>query len=211
MSTEIWWCSSFVFFFPFYLLCCGRQRRQLSKATIINDEVLFSSPLRLFSYESIIFCGISNVNQSVYISILPFFFLFFLCVDAEALCSTCNIPSPLFSCCFWLGYCNSCLNPFIYASTSREFKRAFSKILCGRRGRSQQSSAGRNVNHQQTVPTTSHFHRHSNVNNSSRNPSVENVSPTATQQLAGGIKTKAQVSATAVGAVDQCASILPDH
>ena len=67
---------------------------------------------------------------------------------AEALCSTCSIPSPLFSCCFWLGYCNSCLNPFIYASTSREFKRAFSKILCGRRGTSN-GAGGRSTNYQQ--------------------------------------------------------------
>lgn len=50
----------------------------------------------------------------------------------DALCSSC-VPKLLFSCCFWLGYCNSSLNPFIYASTSREFKRTFAKILCARR------------------------------------------------------------------------------
>ncbi|EFX64650.1 hypothetical protein DAPPUDRAFT_66063 [Daphnia pulex] len=70
-------------------------------------------------------------------------FPFFVILPVEALCSTCNIPSPLFSCCFWLGYCNSCLNPFIYASTSREFKRAFSKILCDCRGGQQQSRSRR--------------------------------------------------------------------
>ena len=49
----------------------------------------------------------------------------------------CHIPDPLFAFFFWLGYCNSCLNPFIYVCTSREFKRAFRQILCGgvRQGR----------------------------------------------------------------------------
>ena len=30
---------------------------------------------------------------------------------------------------FWLGYCNSAFNPFIYAMFSREFRGAFKKIL----------------------------------------------------------------------------------
>lgn len=92
---------------------------------------------------------------------------FFCCIDLEALCSTCGIPSPLFSCCFWLGYCNSCLNPFIYASTSREFKRAFSKILCGRRG----TSNGANRNYMQ-------HHHLMPLSHQARTPSVSNVSPT---------------------------------
>ena len=29
-----------------------------------------------------------------------------------------------------LGYCNSAINPFVYALFSREFRRAFKKILC---------------------------------------------------------------------------------
>ena len=32
-------------------------------------------------------------------------------------------PGLIFSICFWLGYCNSCFNPFIYAFSSREFRR----------------------------------------------------------------------------------------
>ncbi|CAF1434717.1 unnamed protein product [Rotaria sp. Silwood1] len=38
-------------------------------------------------------------------------------------------PGIIFSICFWLGYCNSCFNPFIYAFSSREFRRAFKSIL----------------------------------------------------------------------------------
>jgi len=30
---------------------------------------------------------------------------------------------------FWLGYCNSMMNPIIYTCASRDFKRAFLRIL----------------------------------------------------------------------------------
>ncbi|ODM92735.1 Alpha-1A adrenergic receptor [Orchesella cincta] len=56
-------------------------------------------------------------------------FPFFLVLPLGALCENC-IPEWIFSVCFWLGYFNSCLNPVIYACTSREFQRAFRRILC---------------------------------------------------------------------------------
>ncbi|XP_068228657.1 alpha-1A adrenergic receptor-like [Palaemon carinicauda] len=59
----------------------------------------------------------------------PFFFI----LPLDSLCGPCNISETLFGVFFWLGYFNSCLNPFIYACTSRDFKRAFKRILC--RGR----------------------------------------------------------------------------
>ncbi|KAL1436854.1 hypothetical protein MTO96_049251 [Rhipicephalus appendiculatus] len=55
----------------------------------------------------------------------PFFFL----LPLGTLCEQCTVPPLLFDFCFWTGYLNSCLNPFIYASTSREYKRAFCAIL----------------------------------------------------------------------------------
>lgn len=54
---------------------------------------------------------------------------FFLLLPLSTLCKSCTIPQLLFDFCFWTGYVNSCLNPFIYASTSREYKRAFRAIL----------------------------------------------------------------------------------
>ena len=38
-------------------------------------------------------------------------------------CKSCNVPEKLFKVFFWLGYCNSCLNPLIYAYSSREFRK----------------------------------------------------------------------------------------
>jgi len=41
-------------------------------------------------------------------------------------------PAMLFAVFFWLGYCNSALNPIIYTIFNRDFRRAFHKMLCGR-------------------------------------------------------------------------------
>jgi len=56
-------------------------------------------------------------------------FPFFTMYLVTAFCEHC-IPPLVFSTIFWLGYCNSAINPFIYAMFSREFRGAFKKILC---------------------------------------------------------------------------------
>ncbi|XP_054627809.1 alpha-2Db adrenergic receptor-like [Dunckerocampus dactyliophorus] len=56
----------------------------------------------------------------------PFFFTYSL----HALCrDKCTIPDALFNLFFWIGYCNSCLNPIIYTIFNRDFRRAFKRIL----------------------------------------------------------------------------------
>ncbi|XP_034093898.1 alpha-2B adrenergic receptor [Gymnodraco acuticeps] len=57
----------------------------------------------------------------------PFFFSYSL----QAVCpETCAIPDPLFTFFFWIGYCNSSLNPVIYTIFNKDFRKAFKKILC---------------------------------------------------------------------------------
>ena len=56
-------------------------------------------------------------------------FPFFTMYLVEAFCQKC-IPPLAFSISFWLGYCNSAINPFIYAAFSRDFRGAFKKIIC---------------------------------------------------------------------------------
>lgn len=56
-------------------------------------------------------------------------FPFFLVLPLGALCSKCSPPEDLFKVIFWLGYCNSMMNPVIYGFSSKEFKRAFRNIL----------------------------------------------------------------------------------
>ncbi len=56
-------------------------------------------------------------------------FPFFTMYLVTAFCADC-IPKLAFSIIFWLGYCNSAINPFIYAAFSRDFRTAFKKIIC---------------------------------------------------------------------------------
>jgi len=55
-------------------------------------------------------------------------FPFFTMYLVRAFCKDC-INEMAFTVIFWLGYCNSAFNPFIYAMFSREFRGAFKKIL----------------------------------------------------------------------------------
>jgi hypothetical protein len=53
---------------------------------------------------------------------------FFTVYLAEAFCRRCT-PTIIFHVFFWLGYCNSAANPFIYGLCSRDFRYAFQKFL----------------------------------------------------------------------------------
>ncbi|XDV54690.1 hypothetical protein PO909_022922 [Leuciscus waleckii] len=55
----------------------------------------------------------------------PFFFTYIL----QAICQACKLPEALFKFFFWMGYCNSALNPLIYTIFNRDFRKAFKKIL----------------------------------------------------------------------------------
>ncbi|KAK3521033.1 hypothetical protein QTP86_007662 [Hemibagrus guttatus] len=51
--------------------------------------------------------------------------------NLQAVCpKTCELPKPVFTFFFWIGYCNSCLNPVIYTIFNKDFRRAFKRILC---------------------------------------------------------------------------------
>ena len=45
------------------------------------------------------------------------------------------MPDPLFKFFFWIGYCNSSLNPVIYTVFNQDFRRSFKHILFRRRRR----------------------------------------------------------------------------
>lgn len=50
-------------------------------------------------------------------------------ISVEALCSSCGVPEWLFKVMFWLGYCNSLMNPIIYSCASQDFQLAFIRLL----------------------------------------------------------------------------------
>ncbi|XP_014216974.1 octopamine receptor Oamb-like [Copidosoma floridanum] len=56
---------------------------------------------------------------------MPFFTMYLV----RAFCPDCIHPT-VFSVLFWLGYCNSAINPCIYALFSKDFRFAFKKIIC---------------------------------------------------------------------------------
>ncbi|KAK7864564.1 hypothetical protein R5R35_007333 [Gryllus longicercus] len=56
---------------------------------------------------------------------LPFFTMYVV----RAFCVPCIHPV-VFSVLFWLGYCNSAINPCIYALFSKDFRFAFKRIIC---------------------------------------------------------------------------------
>lgn len=56
---------------------------------------------------------------------LPFFTMYLL----RAFCKEC-VNDAAFSVMFWLGYCNSAINPCIYALFSKDFRFAFKRIIC---------------------------------------------------------------------------------
>ncbi|CAG5116990.1 unnamed protein product [Candidula unifasciata] len=88
-----------------------RQKRKLAKARERRATVVLGLVMAAF-----ILCW------------LPFFALYL----ASAFCPGC-FPDMVFSVFFWIGYCNSALNPIIYTVFNRDFRRAFQKIIFGRR------------------------------------------------------------------------------
>ncbi|XP_043940439.1 alpha-1B adrenergic receptor [Protopterus annectens] len=54
---------------------------------------------------------------------------FFIALPIGSLFSYLRPPETVFKFVFWLGYFNSCMNPIIYPCSSKEFKRAFTRIL----------------------------------------------------------------------------------
>ncbi|XP_069754983.1 alpha-1A adrenergic receptor-like [Narcine bancroftii] len=63
---------------------------------------------------------------------------FFIALPLGSFFPSLKPTETVFKVVFWLGYSNSCLNPIIYSCSSKEFKRAFIRILkcqCHRRKR----------------------------------------------------------------------------
>ncbi|XDV37772.1 hypothetical protein PO909_007327 [Leuciscus waleckii] len=57
----------------------------------------------------------------------PFFFTYSL----QAICGDrCVPPDALFKLFFWIGYCNSSVNPIIYTIFNRDFRKSIKKIIC---------------------------------------------------------------------------------
>ncbi|XP_056373312.1 alpha-1B adrenergic receptor [Hyla sarda] len=77
---------------------------------------------------------------------------------------------------FWLGYFNSCLNPIIYPCSSKEFKRAFIRILKCQWGTRRQSGIRRTQLRARSSSTYTHSRKESMDERSFMNGSQRTVS-----------------------------------
>lgn len=69
---------------------------------------------------------LSAITAAFVMCWLPFFILALL----APICSACKIPAWLSATTLWLGYCNSFINPFLYAYFNRDFRTPFRAIMC---------------------------------------------------------------------------------
>ena len=58
---------------------------------------------------------------------LPFFVLY---VVQPFCAAACRVPAEVEAAVTWLGYCNSFINPCVYAFLNRDFRAAFRRVLC---------------------------------------------------------------------------------
>lgn len=99
-------------------LFVSRRKRRMSSA---SRKKVSQAREKRFTFVLAVVMGVFVVCW------FPFFFsysLYGVCRDS------CKIPEPLFKFFFWIGYCNSSLNPAIYTIFNQDFRRAFQKILC---------------------------------------------------------------------------------
>ncbi|XP_041477562.1 alpha-1A adrenergic receptor-like [Lytechinus variegatus] len=89
-------------------------------------------PSRTASQRSVTFNREKKVAKTLGIVVSVFFlcwFPFFFLLPLTSACTSCYVPPLAFNIFFWLGYCNSFMNPLIYAVSNMTFRRAFKKIL----------------------------------------------------------------------------------
>lgn len=122
--------------------CCPRQSCRLSwasartsqlfqeqKNAMGRQQLAASSKTKVAQMREKRFTFVLAVVMGVFVLCwFPFFFTYSL----HAICrESCPIPGALFNLFFWIGYCNSSVNPIIYTIFNRDFRKAFKKIICG--------------------------------------------------------------------------------
>lgn len=102
--------------------------RQRAVAFLSDTKTSQKSHIRKFHRETKAAKTVAIIVGAFIVCWLPFFTIYLI----GAFCSDC-VPALAFSIIFWLGYCNSMINPCIYALFSRDFRFAFRRILHCRR------------------------------------------------------------------------------
>ncbi|KAK9963768.1 hypothetical protein ABG768_006932 [Culter alburnus] len=112
--------------------CCPQQRT--CRISWVSHQEQSSKQLAVVSKTKVAqmrekrFTFVLAVVMGVFVLCwFPFFFTYSL----QAICrESCMPPEALFKLFFWIGYCNSSVNPIIYTIFNRDFRKSFKKIVC---------------------------------------------------------------------------------
>ncbi|KPP74699.1 alpha-2Da adrenergic receptor-like [Scleropages formosus] len=116
--------------------CCPKQNCRLSWASNRASQVFQEQKAR---QQSISKTKVAQMREKRFTFVLAVvmgvfvlcWFPFFFTYSLHAICrESCTIPDALFNLFFWIGYCNSSVNPIIYTIFNRDFRKAFKKIIC---------------------------------------------------------------------------------
>lgn len=106
----------------------SKMVRRKSSMTLRIKRTNVKTYLRKFNRETKATKTLAIIVGAFIVCWLPFFTIYLV----GAFCTNC-ISETVFAVFFWLGYCNSALNPCIYALFSRDFRFAFKRLLSCRR------------------------------------------------------------------------------
>ncbi|XP_038105571.1 octopamine receptor Oamb [Culex quinquefasciatus] len=109
-----------------YLTVDGRERSLLSpRSSKRMGKRNIKAQVKRFRMETKAAKTLAIIVGLFILCWLPFFTMYLV----RPFCEDC-INETLFSILFWLGYCNSAINPMIYALFSKDFRFAFKRLIC---------------------------------------------------------------------------------
>ncbi|XP_058827431.1 octopamine receptor Oamb isoform X2 [Topomyia yanbarensis] len=109
-----------------YLTVEGRERNPLSpRASKRMGKRNIKAQVKRFRMETKAAKTLAIIVGLFILCWLPFFTMYLI----RPFCDDC-INELLFSIVFWIGYCNSAINPMIYALFSKDFRFAFKRLIC---------------------------------------------------------------------------------
>uniref|UniRef100_A0A8B9NB91 G-protein coupled receptors family 1 profile domain-containing protein n=1 Tax=Accipiter nisus TaxID=211598 RepID=A0A8B9NB91_9AVES len=129
MIGAVWAAAALVALPPLLRARPGGRECQLSQETwyvLASCAASFFAPCLVMVA---VYCRIYHLTARMPVVMGAFvlcWFPFFFTYSLGAVCGEgCRVSKPLFSFFFWIGYCNSSLNPLIYTLFNRDFRAAF--------------------------------------------------------------------------------------